>query len=68
MTESCANVKFGGIFAPKAQFQLVAVCDVVDFECPPGISVCVCVGVKSLMLLLDYLGTPAEEIAKNEAT
>ena len=27
------------IVAPKAQFQLVAVCDVVDFACPPGMFV-----------------------------
>ena len=29
------------IIAPKAQFQLVAVCDVVDLGCPPAmVSVC----------------------------
>ena len=27
------------LVAPKAQFQLVAVCDVVDFGCPPGMYV-----------------------------
>ena len=51
------------LIAPKAQFQLVAVCDVVDFECPPGM----CVGL-TWVLMLHYLGTDAKEIAKNEAT
>ena len=36
--QSCIKQYF--VIAPKAQFQLVAVCDVVDFGCPPGMCIC----------------------------
>ena len=52
------------LIAPKAQFQLVAVCDVVDFGCPPGMYVCMFVGAL-IGLMLNYLGTDAVEIAKH---
>ena len=54
------------IVAPKAHFQSRPGWDVEEKRCPLTVCVCVCVRLLELFVL-KILGTPAVEIAKNEA-